>query len=194
MKFDGIIEPLTEEIPGLRSVQKVIADNMMEAFNEEYETDEEIVYFELDNWFCGQDYPNAEPFISWMGKDYNFCFGDDAWCKENKLCIEAGPIDMSTCFCISAPISWVRENCPKLLTDEECGAEVTSQHGDGHGNWVTEKRYEPCKYSKFICKEGFGRISGWPFREYKKENFGVHWNDWYYENLQEEDDEDENEE
>ena len=25
---------------------------------------EEIIYFELDNWFCGRDYPNAEPFTS----------------------------------------------------------------------------------------------------------------------------------
>lgn len=152
---------------------------------------EEIIYFELDNWFCGRDYPNAQPFINWMGKDWDFCFGNDEWCKENKLCVEAGAIDMSTCFCISAPKSWVEENCPKLLTDEECGAECTIQQGDGRGNWVTEKRYEFCKYSKFICKNKEGRISGWPFREYKEENFGVHWNDWYFENYSE--DEDENE-
>lgn len=150
---------------------------------------EEIIYFELDNWFCGRDYPNAQPFIDWIGKDYNFYFGNDEWCKENKLCVEAGPIDMSTCFCISAPKSWIEENCPKLLTDEECGSYYIIQSVDDNKQWVTEKKYESCKYSKFICKNKKGRISGWPFREYKEENFGVHWNDWYWENNDEEDEE-----
>ena len=26
----------------------------------------DIVYFELNNWFAGRDYPDAEPFLSWM--------------------------------------------------------------------------------------------------------------------------------
>ena len=26
----------------------------------------EVVYFELNNWFSGRDYPDAEPFLSWM--------------------------------------------------------------------------------------------------------------------------------
>lgn len=159
---------------------------------------EEIIYFELDNWFCGRDYPNAEPFISWMGKDYGFCFGNDEWCKENKLCVEAGAIDMSTCFCISAPKSWVEKNCPKLLTDEECGSEFVTEHGDGNGNWIKETKYESCKYSKFVCKPDedgyvYGRISEWPFREYKEENFGVHWNDWWWGPAEEDEDEEDEE-
>ena len=40
---------------------------------------EEIVYFELDNWFRGRDYPNAEPFISWMHDDLNIRFRNDIW-------------------------------------------------------------------------------------------------------------------
>ena len=161
---------------------------------------EEIIYFELDNWFCGRDYPNAEPFISWMGKDYGFCFGNDEWCKENKLCVEIGPIDMSTCICISAPKSWVEANCPKLLTDEECGDTTFVSHWNAETQKMeSEERYVPCKYSKFICKpdeDGYvrGRISNWPFREYKEENFGVHWNDWYWEDMAESIDEDEEEE
>ena len=147
---------------------------------------EEIIYFELDNWSCGRDYPNAEPFTSWMGKDYGFCFGNDEWCKENRLCVEAGLIDMSTCFCISAPKSWIEENCPKLLTDEECGAEFCISCWDEEQQRCIEKtQYESCKYSKFVCKpdeygDARGRISDWPFREYKEENFGVHWNDWWW--------------
>ena len=160
---------------------------------------EEIIYFELDNWFGGRDYPNAEPFISWMSKDYGFCFGNDEWCKENKLCVEAGPIDMSTCFCISAPKSWVEANCPKLLTDEECGAEFITEYTNEEGKRVRETKYESCKYSKFVCKpdeDGYarGRISDWPFREYKEENFGVHWNDWWWEDISDDNEDMEEEE
>ena len=159
----------------------------------DFQNKEEIINFELDNWFCGRDYPNAEPFIDWMGKDYGFCFANDEWCKENKLCVKAGYIDMSICFCISAPKSWVEKNCPKLLTDEECGATFHVSYFDPKkGECVEEDKYEPCQYSKFVCKDGIGKISGWSFFEYEEENFGVHWydeiDDVY---LEDEDDEDE---
>ena len=29
----------------------------------------EIVYFELNNWFSGRDYPNEEPFTTWCDDD-----------------------------------------------------------------------------------------------------------------------------
>ena len=160
---------------------------------------EEILYFELDNWFCGRDYPNAEPFIQWMNKDFHSTLGNDEWCKENKICVEAGPIDMSLCVCVSAPKSWVEANCPKLLTDEECGGyTIVHSYDEEKGDWVDEKKYEPCKYSSFICKPYksggiFGYVSDWPFREYKEENFGVHWNDWYWEKAAEDADEEDEE-
>lgn len=28
-----------------------------------------IYYFELNNWFPGRDYPDDEPFISWMNEE-----------------------------------------------------------------------------------------------------------------------------
>jgi hypothetical protein len=31
----------------------------------------EIIYFELNNWFRGTDYLNSEPFVSWMQNDLN---------------------------------------------------------------------------------------------------------------------------
>ena len=137
---------------------------------------EEIIYFEIDNWFAGRDYPNAQPFLSWMNDDLNLAFANNNWCIENRLCVEAILIDMSVCFCVAAPRSWVEENCPKLLTDEECGSKIMI--GD-------EIKYEHCSYSKFICKpdkdgEVYGRISDLHFAEYKEENFGVHWNDEEY--------------
>lgn len=153
---------------------------------------EEIIYFELDNWFGGRDYPDAEPFISWMRDDLNLTFSNEEWCKENKLCVEAGPIDMSTCFCIAAPRSWVEENCPKLLTDEECGTTfIISYYDKELGKRVDKEKYEHCSYSKFICKpeadgKVYGNLSKWPFREYKEENFGVHWNDYYFHEDEEE--------
>lgn len=158
---------------------------------------EEIIYFELDNWFCGRDYPNAEPFNSWMGDDLNLAFANEEWCKENKLCVEAGPIDMSTCFCIAAPRSWVEENCPKLLTDEECGSyTIISKFDPEQNKRVDYKKYDSISYDRFICKpqedgQVYGRISGWPFREYKEENYGIHWNDYYWEPDEEEENEEE---
>ncbi len=154
---------------------------------------EEIIYFELDNWFPGRDYPNAEPFISWMGDDLKLKFTDKQWCKENKLCVQAGLIDMSVCFCITATRSWIEQNCPKLLTDEECGASSIITHFDKEQNKTVEKEvYQSSKYSKFICTpketgEVYGRLSGWKFLEYCEENFGVHWNkDEYYDDEDEE--------
>lgn len=161
---------------------------------------EEIIYFELDNWFAGENYPNAEPFLTWMKDDLHLKFEDDNWCKENKLCVEAGPIDMSICFCISAPKSWVEANCPKLLTDEECGNYAIYSHFDkDKGEWVEIKKYEPSKYSNFVCQpdedeEVHGKLSNWPFREYTEENFGVHWNDWWYSESYDDDDDEEDEE
>lgn len=153
---------------------------------------EEIIYFEIDNWFAGRDYPNAQPFLSWMNDDLNLAFANDNWCIENRLCVEAVLIDMSVCFCVTAPRSWVEENCPKLLTDEECGSMNIISHYDANtGTFVDEKKYEHCSYSKFICKpdkdgEVYGRISNLHFAEYKEKNFGVHWNDEEYYNDEDE--------
>ena len=142
-----------------------------------------VVYFELDNWFCGRDYPNAEPFISWMGNDYALRFRNDEWCKQNKLCVKAGLIDMSVCFCIAASRQWVEANCPDLLTDKECGAKFISRSFDKEqGKWVEKEHYESKKFSDFICKpdedgDVEGRVSGWSFPEYCEENYGVEWYD-----------------
>lgn len=144
---------------------------------------EEIIYFEIDNWFAGRDYPNAQPFLNWMNDDLNLTFTNNDWCIDNHLCVEATIIDMSVCFCVSAPRSWIEENCPKLLTDEECGGIKIISHYDANiGAMINETEYDHCSYSKFICKpdengEVYGRISNLHFAEYKEENFGVHWND-----------------
>lgn len=75
----------------------------------------DIVNFELDNWVAGKDYPDAEPFKTWMS-DYVLQFSNKEWDEQNELCVVAGLIDMSICFHVSAKKEWVEKNCPELLT------------------------------------------------------------------------------
>lgn len=115
---------------------------------------EEIVYFELNNWMAGEHYPDEEPFLTWLGDDANIIFADnEEWVKENKLCVVFGIIDMSLNFCITATKKWVEENCPRLLT-------------------------EHTKFLRFPDEDGnvYGRID--QFLEYKEENFGVTYSNW----------------
>ena len=110
---------------------------------------EEIIFFELNNWFADADYPAAEPFLTWIGNDLNIYFNNDDWVKENKLCVVRSIIDMSINFCITTTKSWVEKNCPELLT----------------------------KYTKFLRfpdEDGYieGRF-GNDFLEYKEENIGT---------------------
>lgn len=130
----------------------------------------EIVYFELNNWSPGRDYPDVEPFISWMCDDMNQKFQNKEWVKENKLVVVESLVDMSSNYCITATKEWLEDNCPELLT----------------------------KYSEFIKKsdEGDdlpeGRF-GCPFLEYKENNIGIHFaeevnNNGYLEYVIEDDD------
>lgn len=139
---------------------------------------EEIIYFELNNWFAGRDYPDAEPFNTWLGNDDSLYFTCERWVKENKLCVTIGLVDMSLDFCIAAPKSWVEANCPKLLTDEECGSTyITSYYDSEKNERVEEERYDSNKYSNFLRPDQSSRF-GIPFPEYSEENIGI---TWYYE-------------
>jgi len=75
----------------------------------------ELIKFELNNWFAGDDYPNEEPFNTWLDEDLNQYFLNEKWVKENKLVVTAAIIDMSFNYCIVAPKEWVIDNCPALL-------------------------------------------------------------------------------
>jgi len=81
-------------------------------------TIEEIIYFEVNNWFCGRDYPDCEPFISWLRDDLNQTLRDEQWIKENKLVVFSGFIDMSMNYYVAAPKSWVLKNCSCLLDEK----------------------------------------------------------------------------
>ena len=79
----------------------------------------EVVYFSVNNWMCGENYPPLPCFKKWLGDDLNQNFRSDEWCKENKLCVYYGVVDMSQNYTVSAPREWVEKNCPELLTDDE---------------------------------------------------------------------------
>ena len=153
---------------------------------------EEIIYFEINNWFCGRDYPDDEIFHKWIN-DYQF--RDDEWCKENKLCVMCGAIDMSMNYCVAAPKSWVEKNCPKLLTDEEFEYKIITSRGFKDEVKVTVTTHKK-KYSDFLChpdSDGYvyGHISDWEFPEYCEENFGVTWNNSWWGDSDEDDEDDE---
>ena len=74
-----------------------------------------MLFFELNNWACGEDYPNDEPFLEWFADDLKIKFMDEQWVIENGLIVIVSIIDMSINFCVTAPDEWVEHNCPSLL-------------------------------------------------------------------------------
>lgn len=112
---------------------------------------DEIVYFELNNWFAGRDYTDAEPFLKWMRDDLKIKFRNESWVKENKLCVVVDFVDMSQNFCITAPKKWVENNCPELLTKFNAFLREPDEYGDVYGRF------------------------GHEFLKYNEDNFGVTW-------------------
>ena len=138
----------------------------------------DIVYLEFNNWFGGRDYPEIPNIKDWVGKcdhlNYNSPLFDDEWCKEQKICVAVGNIDMSCNFCITAPREWAEKNCPECLTDDTYTVDFQIQGKDGikiktETYSFKQFRHEPNKYG-----DVYGRF-GWPFLEYKEENFGRTW-------------------
>ena len=105
----------------------------------------EIIYFELNNWFSGRDYPEAEPFLSWMKDDLKIKFNNEKWVTENKLCVLKSYVDMSQNFCITSTKEWVENNCPELLSKYTCHLRIPDEYGDVYGRFGHEfLPYEEC--------------------------------------------------
>ena len=113
--------------------------------------DNELVYFELNNWSPGKDYPNEEPFLTWISNDLNIYFNNETWVIENRLCVIREIIDMSTNFCITATKEWVEKNCPNLLTIHTKFLRQPDEYGDVYGQWGTE--FLPYEESNFGITE-----------------------------------------
>jgi hypothetical protein len=151
----------------------------------------DVVYFSVNNWFCGRDYPKDDQFIKWLGNDLKQTFRDEEWVKENKLCVRYGYIDMSQNYCITAPREWVEKNCPKLLTDEEYEYTLISS--------VNGPETYKKKYSEFVYQpdeDGNPPEDGfcWPFLEYCDENIGCEYYEEPYESDFYDDEEEEDKE
>lgn len=140
----------------------------------------DIIYLEFNNWFGGRDYPEIPNIEDWVGRcddpDYDSPLIEDEWCKEQKICVAVGTIDMSINFCITATREWVEKNCPECLTDDNYTSDfiVTDKNGK-------HIKTETFSYKMFRCEPDengkvYGRF-GWPFLEYKEENFGRTWYD-----------------
>ena len=125
----------------------------------------QVVYFELNNWSIGRDYPDAEPFISWF-TDPQQNFNNEKWVKENKLCVVSTLIDMSCNYCVTAPKSWVLKNCPDLLSDKKY--ETTFIRGVEQYAFNQFLRFpDPDKDNQV-----YGRF-GTKFLEYTEDNIGI---------------------
>ena len=116
----------------------------------------DIVYFEVNNWCPGEDYPTAEPFYEWLGNDLHQTFMSEDWVKENKLCVVFTVVDMSFNYAVTAPLSWVQEHCPVILEEP----------------WKSKFCYEP----KDGEDEVEGRFSS--FLPYIEENIGITEGEW----------------
>lgn len=114
----------------------------------------DIVYFELNNWMRGKDYPNEEPFITWLRNDLQIYFNNEDWIEKNKLCVVKTLIDMSQNFCVTATKEWVENNCPKLLTEYEQFLRYPDEDGYVYGQCGDE------------------------FMEYSEDNIGIRWSDY----------------
>ena len=142
----------------------------------------DVIYFSVNNWMSGEHYPHTENFKKWMGDDLNQSFTNDTWCKENKLCVYYGIIDMSTNYTISASREWVEKNCPELLTDKEYTYTTsigTYKDESDSAELVWKDIEHTKKYSDFVYTPEEGEdlpdndyIGNMPFREYCEENFG----------------------
>ena len=77
----------------------------------------EIIYFEVNDWSAGRDFPDCEPFNTWLSIN-NLTFRNEQWLIENKIIVVETIIDMSLNYCVTAPKEWVEKNCPCILNSK----------------------------------------------------------------------------
>ena len=152
----------------------------------------DIICFEVNNWTPGEDFPTEEPFLSWMADDLNLQFHDNAWVKEQKICVLEAVVDMSISFLVTAPKKWVEENCPCLLKEEwrkfiiEYPEPYCNEYNLNRTDYAVEERAELKKEfeenkEKLLKDLQTSDLVGYPsdqrFLNYTKENIGLWWYD-----------------
>ena len=118
---------------------------------------DEIIYFELNNWTIEHGYPACSPFIEWMLGVVSPLLNEN-WCKEQKICVVVERVDLSLNFKVTATRKWVEENCPCLL--EKKYSKFVHQLEDDYDD--DDKEY--------FEAHGYGEG---PFLKYCEENFGM---------------------
>ena len=117
---------------------------------------EEVVKFSVNHW-SSEDFPPEEPFLLWMtDSQLDKYLANVRYCKENKLVVVMTLMDMSMSFAVTAPLEFVKRECPCLLKIE-------------NQQYVYDKD----------AKTG---IYGIRFKKYKEKNIGL----WYYDILEDE--------
>lgn len=80
--------------------------------------EKEIIYFELGSLQPLLDYPDEDPFLSWMGYYDPTMLPimlDSPWCKQHKICVKSSIENGAFRFKITATKDWVNRMCPRLL-------------------------------------------------------------------------------
>ena len=97
-----------------------------------------LIYFELNDWWAGRDYPEAEPFMTWMNIDtWDKYFRNEKWIAANHLSIVEQTLDQSNNFCITATKEWVEKNCPSLLAQYREFCVLPEDTNECYGRWGT---------------------------------------------------------
>ena len=82
---------------------------------------------------------------------------------------------MSQNWCITAPIGWVKENFPQLLSEERYTYTVTTyRYGNPPEKQNIEKAYSDFRRLPDEDGEVLGQFD-WRFLDYEEDNFGVRW-------------------
>ena len=95
---------------------------------------EDLIYFELNNWTPGKDYPATEPYLTWLA---NYQFRNDDWLAANHLSVVEQTLDLSANFCVTAAKSWINQNCPSLLEEYREFCVLPEDEGVCYGRWDT---------------------------------------------------------
>lgn len=76
----------------------------------------DTVYFSINNWFGGCNYPITNQMIEWLRPGYeSMIFSNEEWDKKNKLIVCFNDYDMSDSYAVTASLAWVKRFFPEIL-------------------------------------------------------------------------------
>lgn len=144
--------------------------------------EENVIYFELNDWHKTDSYPPLDIFETWIKERK---FSDDEWCKRNRLCvIAASPDEPLQHWLVTATTLWVAEKCPELLLAKdnpglnEYVVDITTVSA-GYKKRLVKREYIHKKITDFLrYPDEFGNVHskfgiGYDFAQYDKDNLGV---------------------